>query len=154
MKKLLSLILAALMLMAMPALAEELDPSEMTLDELVKLHTLIHNELVKRIDDNRAMIYTGDYLAGTDIKPGVYLITCTKKTYTNSDMTIAVYHSGEDYDNYAHMDPNYADFKKHAASLSQIIKGESAIVRVEAGDYLIIRKGEGLCIPYQGTWAP
>lgn len=152
MKKLLSLIFVALMLMAMPVLAEDLDPSEMTLDELVKLHTLIHDELVKRIDDNRTMIYVGDYLAGTDIKPGAYLITCTKKHTSKYSMIIAVYHSDEIYDNHAD-DDNY-NFKVNAVKFVEINEMDSAIIQLEAGDHLIIRHGEGLCVPYQATWAP
>lgn len=66
-KKLIALVLALVMLAGM-AMAEEIDLSEMSIEELITLKTRI-NELIG------SEMITGRYVGGKDIKVGQYVIT-------------------------------------------------------------------------------
>lgn len=69
------LVLMALVLMvAMPALAESVDLDSMTTDELLALRNQINDVLKERIASNASEIYSGVYTVGVDIKPGIYII--------------------------------------------------------------------------------
>jgi hypothetical protein len=73
MKKLLALVLG-LLLLVVPALAEETDLAALSLEELVALRERIDAEIAARIPVNEAPFYTGIYVVGRDIKAGVYVI--------------------------------------------------------------------------------
>ena len=71
MKRLLLLVLVLTMAVT-PALAAEIDLSKMTDAELVELRAQIDEIL----NNNGSKIYEVIYVAGTDIKPGRYELTC------------------------------------------------------------------------------
>jgi hypothetical protein len=73
MKKVLALVLG-LMLLAMPALAEDVDLAALSLDELVALRDRVDAEICARIPVNEAPFSSGIFLVGRDIKAGAYVI--------------------------------------------------------------------------------
>lgn len=82
MKKLLALFLIAALL-APCALAEEIDLSGLTLDELYTLHTRIAKEIVTRPEWTEITIPAGLYKIGVDLPAGDWCIKCgqTRKDY-------------------------------------------------------------------------
>lgn len=82
MKKFISMVLALLCL-ALPAMAEEMDLNNMSLADLLKLHEQLDTAIQEQFDcvlDSDG-IYQGVYVVGTDIKAGRYLLTSVSKTY-------------------------------------------------------------------------
>lgn len=73
MKKLLSFVLA-LVLMVPVALAESIDLSSMSVDELIALKASIVGELMSREEIKEANIPAGSYTVGKDIPVGAYSI--------------------------------------------------------------------------------
>ena len=101
-----------------------------------------------------SMIFVGDYTAGIDIKPGTYVITCTKaKEHASDGMTIAIYEPGENYK----VNKNksvYYEFRDNAKAFIGIDFGGSAIISLQEGEHLIIRWGEGTLRSFTPSWAP
>lgn len=77
MKKFISVVLALLCL-ALPAMAEEIDLSGMDLPTLLKLHEQLDAAIQEQIDCllDSNNIFQGVYVVGKDIKSGYYLVTC------------------------------------------------------------------------------
>ena len=71
----LCLVLAALLL-ALPAMAETVDLSKMTDDEIVALLTSVNNEIVSRGINKTASLPQGSYIGGKDLPAGRYIFTC------------------------------------------------------------------------------
>lgn len=78
MKKLIAIILAAILLFATPVLAEGIDLSTMTIDELVVLRTRINAEINGRMSGSDNAFPPFDYKVGKHIPAGVYMITCAE----------------------------------------------------------------------------
>lgn len=76
MKRFLGVLLTMLML-AVPAIAEELDLSAMSTDELIVLRDQVTSELKNRSVFDADEINEGVYVTGRDIKSGTYEFTCT-----------------------------------------------------------------------------
>lgn len=76
MKRFLGVLLVIVML-TVPALAEELDLSAMSTDELIALSNRVASELKTRVASNGDEIAEGTYVVGRDIKSGTYEFTCT-----------------------------------------------------------------------------
>ena len=83
MKRLILLVLVLTMAVT-PALAAEIDLSKMTDAELVELRAQIDEIL----NNNGSKIYEGIYVAGTDIKPGRYELTCYQSTLPLMHVTL------------------------------------------------------------------
>ncbi len=133
----------------------ENDLSEKSLDELFELRERINTEIELRIGlIDSSMIFVGDYTAGIDIKPGTYVITCTKaKEHASDGMTIAIYEPGENYK----VNKNksvYYEFRDNAKAFIGIDFGGSAIISLQEGEHLIIRWGEGTLRSFTPSWAP
>ena len=71
----LCLLLAALFL-SLPALAETVDLSKMTDDEIVSLLEAVNAEVVSRGINKTANLPQGTYIAGRDLPAGRYIYTC------------------------------------------------------------------------------
>nr|DAM62917.1 MAG TPA: hypothetical protein [Caudoviricetes sp.] len=97
MKKALALILI-LLIVAVPVLAEGLDFSSMTIDELISLRSAITQEIESRIEDaDFAHAANGIYKIGEDIDAGVYTFSrSTDDKYCDIKMCATL----DDYDNY------------------------------------------------------
>ena len=83
-------ILLAMALLCVPALAEEIDLSAMSLDELVELQMRVHSEIAARTAASEDIIREGQYTVDQGIAPGNYEFTCTKKRETNSSEFAAI----------------------------------------------------------------
>lgn len=73
MKKLVSIILF-ITLFVVPALADEIDLSSMTFDELLTLRAALNSEISMRLENESSNIYSGKYIVGEDIKAGTYVL--------------------------------------------------------------------------------
>ena len=62
--------------MVTPVLAEDLDFTQMTIDELVELRQLINAEINSRMKGSDSAFPPFDYKVGKHIPAGVYMITC------------------------------------------------------------------------------
>ena len=87
------LLVMSLVLSAAIGLAESVDLSQMTLDELVTVQKRVDDEIRSRLSFSSFSIFPGTYVIGTDIKAGSYVITGGSDIeYT---ATIAVFESEE-----------------------------------------------------------
>jgi hypothetical protein len=85
MKKVLALLLG-LLLLVVPALAEEMDLAALSLDELVALRDRVDAEISARIPVNKAPFSSGIFLVGRDIKAGTYMIDWVSLLPADSSM--------------------------------------------------------------------
>ena len=76
MKRFLGVLLATT-LFAFPAMAESLDLSNMSTDELITLSNQVTSELKARFSSEADNLAEGMYVVGRDIKSGTYEFTCT-----------------------------------------------------------------------------
>lgn len=74
MKKLAVLVVAVVLLLGV-ALADGMDLSGMTIDELIALKTQIVGELMSRSEIKSVQVPPGEYICGVDIPAGSYKIT-------------------------------------------------------------------------------
>lgn len=119
MRKLFSFALAFL-LFATPVMAEDYSLDEMTMDELVELRRLINAEISERLAETSAVFYPFDYVVGTDIPAGRYIIT--------GESVVSVY-------GYIYLRPaGSEDF----TSLEYLSVGEEYTVELKEGDILRI----------------
>lgn len=79
MKRFLCILLICLMIT--PALAESIDLSAMSFDELRTLQTSISKELVTRPEWKSIPVPAGFYQVGVDIPAGKWCLKCGKSTY-------------------------------------------------------------------------
>lgn len=70
------LTLTLLTVFASSAWADEIDLSARTDAEILELHELLNQELVKRNIEKTAELAKGKYIAGKDIPVGAYVYTC------------------------------------------------------------------------------
>ena len=135
------------------ALADEtLDYSGMSLDELVILRNTINEEIASRIGSGD-MIYTGDFLVGTDIKAGKYIITCTAETPQSSDdMVMGIFNEKDSHDQFAG-ESAYNAFRDNVDAFYALQLDETAIITLEEGQYFVIKWGEATCSPYAPSWS-
>ena len=119
MKKLLVVLIVSFVILQVNMSIAEISYGEMTTDELIKLRNDISDELDKRIgEEDGNMIFVGDYIAGIDIKPGTYIITCTDKPANQLRMVFAVYEAGDKYETNKGK-AVYSEFQQNRCSLSK-----------------------------------
>lgn len=141
MKKFIALALALLCL-ALPAMAEEIDLNSMTLAELLKLHEQLDAAIQEQYDcilDSNG-IYQGVYVVGTDIKAGRYLLTSVSKTYfmchLYEDMEHKTAHDGGQHE-----------------TITGI--GDTLQLKLEEGMILVVDQGAASVKPVsEAEWAP
>ena len=98
------------------------------------------------------MIYAGDYLVGTDIKAGKYILTCTKEREDASDdMVMGIFNEKDTHDQFA-AESAYYDFKDNVDVFYELEKDLTAVITLEDGQYFVIKWGEGTCTPYTPSW--
>lgn len=146
MRKLIALILI-LSCFTLPAMAEGIDVSSISLSELLALHeqlnAAIDEEIECRLDENS--IFQGVYVVGKDILPGYYLFTCIVDRHDegNFDFFYELYESEETY-------------SKHNRSMFDRFNiGESAQLNLVDG--MVLRIVNGTANVQQATkpaWAP
>ena len=95
MKQILAFTLAMLMLMAMPVLAESLDLTQMTIDELAALRTRINAEINGRMVGSDSAFPPYDYQVGKHIPAGMYMISCVEILNGEDEGRAAAWAAGE-----------------------------------------------------------
>ena len=153
MKRVSVILLVCMMLLAVPAQAQELgvDLSSLTLDELVQLRLRIDESIISRtatMTGNK--ISMGRYVVGVDIIPGKYDITCTDcivfsdpRDSWKEGMLVFVFNDVES--------ANEGD----AMELSGPLKpGQSCYLSLKEGMTFTIRGGSGIISPKKFTWVP
>lgn len=150
MKKFLAVLITCILLIV-PAFAETIDLSSMSLDELIQLQDAVNTAISERLgfgfDDSK--IGMGYYDVGVDIKPGKYDLICTFAemeylAYSNSEQSkcmVAVISDGTD----------------DAEAISEfyyIAAGQQISVELEEGNVLVIARGNFLIRTSEHSWAP
>ena len=77
-RRLLCLLLVSLLIIP-TALADKVDLSSMSDDEIVELLTRVNNEVVSRGINKTATLPQGSYIGGKDIPAGKYIFVCKAK---------------------------------------------------------------------------
>nr|DAG55577.1 MAG TPA: TRAF PROTEIN, TRAO PROTEIN, TRAN ADHESION, BACTERIAL SECRETION.5A [Bacteriophage sp.] len=154
MKKLVSVLLVCLLAICVSAPvcadgeAAAIDLEAMSLDELLELHEAIDAEIDARIGCEQETVCDGVYVAGTSIKPGTYIITCT--SVNNMCMYVSTFASEDDYATYkANM------FAPNAPRLTQVSlteAGQSAMVYLGEGMVMEIVGGSGTINAAAAEW--
>lgn len=146
MKKIIALMLAMLFL-SIPVMAEEIDISDLDLNELLALHerldSAIQDEIMCKLDENS--IFQGVYTVGRDIIPGYYLFTCIEDRHDegNFDFFYEIYESQEAYD------------KNKRTKFDRFNVGEST--QLDLQDGMVLRIVNGTANVQQASkpaWAP
>ena len=124
----------------------DLNISEMTTDEIIELKNALTEELQTRFGYGDT-IFEGLYKVGRDIKPGTFLLTCTKDDpQYSSDMDFCYYATEEALQTKQGIklgDFAYREYLKYE---------NSYVLNLEEGGYLYIMSGEGSITPYKASW--
>lgn len=98
MKRILSIILVVLVL-SVPAFAEDLDLKTMNYEQLAELKQAVDNEYYARPEAAPKVLAPGNYIVGEDIQPGIYYV-CVNSYEFNQDANawFGIYESRETYD--------------------------------------------------------
>lgn len=149
MKKIVSLLLVFLMLAGSTASAEDIDFSTMTTDALLALREHLNAEINARLGDDVNLIGDGVYVAGVDIKPGMYQITCTAV----SDEREFYVNLFESLDNYKTYDSNRWQNTDARLHQSVLYLGGMCTVNLTEGMTIEIYNGTGSMEAVQPDWA-
>lgn len=150
MKKIVSLFLVALILLCTTAYAEEMDFSTMSTDELLALREQLNAEINERLGDEKNLIGDGVYVAGVDIKPGMYQITCAA-AFDDSEFYVNLFDSLDSYKTYDSNRWQNTDARLFQAALYE---GGMCTVNLTEGMTIEIYNGIGRVEAVQPDWAP
>lgn len=115
-----------LLTLSFSTIAEEIDFSTMTTDELLELRIKLNSELLSRPDSEGIILMPDDYLVGKDIMPGVYYARHESGTW-----------SGGNADVYSDETKNRKD-GKYISNRLDADAGNVCILRLEEGNVLSI----------------
>ena len=125
------------------ALAEEIDLSVMTDNELLILAAKVNDEIEKRsISTTASMVPSGTYYVGKDLKPGTYKLTLSELVNYASRGMYYLYNSQDDLDN------------KKPLNSSTVELGKDGRVTVEEGQVLTLHYGTWLMSEDKLPFAP
>ena len=82
-----ALILSALLLTT--AIAESMDYTSLSLEDLITMRNDISDEINRRVASSSDALIPGEYLVGRDIAPGAYTITCLEGGYAEGTQSFA-----------------------------------------------------------------
>lgn len=139
-------ILIACMLLTIPAFAETVDLSSMSLNELIQLRDAVNAAINEQLDFyfSDSKIGMGYYDVGVDIKPGKYDLICTYAETVEdrgSRCMVAVLSSrAEDAD--------------ALEEFYYITSGQQISVELVEGNVLVIARGNFLIQNSEHSWAP
>lgn len=138
MKKLLAVVLA-LALMVPVALAEGIDLSGLSFDELVALRDRVTVEITKRAEWKEVTVPAGAYEIGVDIPAGYWTITCTEGSGASVEYGKALNEAKTEIANY---DYDYIGY------LSNFTGVASCSIDMKEGYFLVIDNGSVIFSPY------
>ncbi len=141
MKRIFTFVLSLLVfLCAASAVAEEIDISSLTLDELVELQGKITSRVNDLLGAPSDVMYMGKYVGGVDIKAGRYWLTAlVSESY---------------FDMYLYEDASAMD--DYNPSINQILHdGDICEIEIKDGMILLVSKGSAMITPRtKPSWVP
>lgn len=150
MRKLTIVILSFLLAFSGSAFAEGIDMEAMSTDELLALREQLSAEINERLGDDNALIGDGVYVAGVDIKPGMYQITCAA-AFDGREFYINLFESKENYQKYDENRWNNTAYRLFQAALYE---GGMATVNLIDGMAVEIYNGIGRVEAVKPDWMP
>ena len=148
MKKVIALLLVAMLSICSVGYAENIDFSTMTTDALLALREQLNAEINERIGDDANLIGDGVYVAGVDIKPGMYQITCAA-SFDDREFYVNLFESKENYQTYDSNRWENSDYRFYQAALYQ---GGMCTVNLTEGMTIEIYNGIGRMEAVQPDW--
>lgn len=149
MRKLILATLFFLFVFSASAMAEGIDLSAMSTDELLALREHVNTEITSRIGGDDNLIADGVYVAGEDIMPGRYKITCMA-AFDDREFYVNVFESKENYQKYDESRWNNASYRFSQAALYE---GGVTIVVLLEGMTIEIYNGLGRMEAVKPNWA-
>lgn len=142
----LALILAVILAAGFTALAEDIDLSSLSLEELVALDSRVHEEIYARDSMNQRVYYAGTYYVGEglDIEPGAYVVQPVESFNEYGVVSLHLYEPNPDYD--ADTDDEedayiYIDTKDYyTGDRFQVSLEDGGMVMVSRGIVLLIKR--------------
>lgn len=147
MKKIVTMLLLALLIACSAAYAEGIDFSSMSTDELLALREELNAEIESRIGVEAETINKGIYTVGEDIKAGTYTISYKEGGFTFQVFTFSTV---DDFNAY-----KASNGQDAACMLMQygVNPNESAYVNLKDGMVIVIN-GEGKIMSEKPSFAP
>lgn len=135
------------------SLAENLDFSNMSTDELLEMRKNIDSEIASRVYDDVSIIYPGTYIVGRDLEAGSYVLTYMQDVGENSHAQFGVFDTEEAYRevyNYNSTN-NFREYSIYYGDLTD--PGEQGYIDLK-DDYILYISGTGLSsiIPVTPSW--
>lgn len=144
MKKILSFFLA-IMLFAVPVCADDINLSQMTLEELTELQKMVTLEIANRTREASPFrddeIGSGEYYAGVDIEAGTYEFICI---FSQEEDGVPSGEIGVIYENSTVYEDN----------IDGIDVGQKVKINIPEDSILEIKNAVFLIQPYSHSWAP
>lgn len=137
MKKLI-VVIGCMLVLALPAFAEDFSISNMTYEELIKLRDDISIEFADR---GVEVLPSGRYVVGKDIKPGKYLYTCCRIAESEKYVSIYIY------------EDETAE-KNHDCILARLDSGEEYYMNLSENMIVLIANATGTLQAITPSWAP
>ena len=150
MRKLITLSLIFLLAFSGSAFAEGIDMEAMSTDALLALREQLSDEINERLGDDNALIGDGVYVAGVDIKPGMYQITCAA-AFDDREFYINLFESKENYQKYDENRWNNTSYRLFQAALHE---GGMATLNLTDGMTIEIYNGIGRVEAVKPDWMP
>lgn len=150
MRKLITLSLIFLLAFSGSAFAEGIDMEAMSTDALLALREQLSAEINERLGDDNALIGDGVYVAGVDIKPGMYQITCAA-AFDDREFYINLFKTIEDYETY---DSNRWENDDYRFFQAALYEGGMATVNLTDGMTMEIYNGIGRVEAVKPEWMP
>ncbi len=151
MKKVIAMLLVSLLAFCtVAAAAEGIDVTSMSTDELLALREKLNTEINDRLGDDNALIGDGVYVAGVDIKPGMYQITCAA-AFNDREFLVNLFESKENYQKY---DESRLKNGKYRLFYAALYEGGMATVNLNEGMTIEIYNGIGRVKAVNADWMP
>lgn len=147
MKKIVALVMTFLVFFSVSAVAEEIDLTSMTMDELTSLMNSVYEEIQNRIGFSDSCIGSGYYTVGEDIQAGKYELICQSpqiETSASGNMTrnkCKLIITSDDTDNAAIL-----------FEFDEIQNGQKMMIELEDGNVLVLIRGNFLIQPFEHSW--
>lgn len=135
------------------SLAENLDFSNMSTDELLEMRENIDSEIGSRVYDDVSIIYPGTYIVGRDLKAGSYLLTYMQDVGEYSYAEFGVFDTEDNYKEvYDYNSTN--NFREYSIYYGYLTDpGEQGYIDLK-DDYILYIAGTGLSsiVPVTPSW--
>ena len=149
-KKVLSFLFALICCFTTISLAESFDFSAMTTDELLAMNKQIIAELQLRFNSFAATLYSGQYIVGTDIRSGSYLLS---NANTDSFMLIAMFPTYEAFEDYLGW-KSQNQLEESSNRFTYLFPGEEVSISLMDSEVLFVEDGNCQIVSIEVPYAP